>query len=67
MVEQKHNKGTMTIWLCHSRIAMFMRDTAFKFRQQGVDLTKAALNNITAIKTNYQGVYNVNSQCPKPI
>ena len=42
-------------------IAMFMRDTAFKFRQQGVDLTKAALNNITTRKTNYQGVYNINS------
>jgi len=42
-------------------IAMFMRDTAFKFRQQGLDLTKAALNNITSRKTNYQGVYNINS------
>ena len=42
-------------------IGMFMRDTAFKFRQQGVDLTKAALNNITSRKTNYQGVYNINS------
>ena len=31
-------------------IAMFMRDTAFKFRQQGLDLTKAALNNITSQK-----------------
>jgi hypothetical protein len=41
-------------------IAMFMRDTAFKFRQQGIDLTKAALSNITSQKTNYQGVYNVN-------
>ena len=42
-------------------IAMFMRDTAFKFRQQGLDLTKAALNNITSRKTSYQGVYNMNS------
>lgn len=42
-------------------IAMFMRDTAFKFRQQGLDLTKAALNNITSRKTSYQGVYNINS------
>ena len=38
-------------------IAMFMRDTAFKFRQQGIDLTKAALNNITSRKSSYQGVY----------
>ena len=42
-------------------IAMFMRDTAFKFKQQGLDLTKAALNNITSRKTSYQGVYNMNS------
>ena len=42
-------------------IAMLMRDTAFKFRQQGLDLTKAALSNITSQKTNYQGVYNINS------
>ena len=39
-------------------IAMFMRDTAFKFRQQGIDLTKAALNNINKTTTTYTGVYS---------
>ena len=47
-------------------IAMFMRDTAFKFRQQGIDLTKAALNNITSNKTTYQGVYNVSGNVSNP-
>ncbi len=39
-------------------IAMFMRDTAFKFRQNGIDLAKAALNNINKTSTNYTGVYS---------
>jgi len=38
-------------------VAMYMRDTAFKFRQQGVDLTKSMLNGIATNKTNYSGVY----------
>ena len=38
-------------------VAMYMRDTAFKFRQQGVDLTKSMLNGISTNKTNYSGVY----------
>jgi hypothetical protein len=47
-------------------IAMFMRDTAFKFRQQGIDLTKASLNSISTNKTTYQGVYNVNQSVNNP-
>lgn len=49
-------------------IAMYMRDTAFKFKQQGLDLTKAALNNITTNKTNYNFAYNPNkySNVPNP-
>ena len=47
-------------------IAMFMRDTAFKFRQQGIDLTKASLNNISTNKTSYQGVYNFNQSTQNP-
>jgi len=39
-------------------IAMFMRDTAFKFRQQGIDLAKAALNNLNKTSVNYTGVYS---------
>ena len=42
-------------------IAMFMRDTAFKFRQQGIDLTKASLNAMNKTTTAYSGVYSRNS------
>jgi len=38
-------------------VAMYMRDTAFKFRQHGVDLTKSMLNGISTNKTTYTGVY----------
>ena len=41
--------------------AMYMRDTAFKFKQHGVDLTKNMLQNIASNKTNYNGAY----QAPK--
>ena len=41
--------------------AMYMRDTAFKFKQHGVDLTKNMLQNIASTKTNYNGAY----QAPK--
>ena len=37
--------------------AMYIRDTALKFRQQGLDLTRNALNNITVTKPSYQGIY----------
>ena len=38
-------------------IAMYVRDTALKFKTQGMDLTRAMLNNITSVKPNQQGVY----------
>jgi hypothetical protein len=38
-------------------IAMYMRDTAFKFKQHGIDLTKNMLQNIASTKTNYNGAY----------
>ena len=38
-------------------IAMYIRDTALKFRQQGLDLTRNALNNITVTRPSHQGVY----------
>ena len=37
--------------------AMYMRDTAFKFKQHGVDLTKNMLQNIASSKTHYNGAY----------
>ena len=43
-----------------------MRDTAFKFKQHGVDLTKSMLNNISTNKTNYTGVYTPLGQDKNP-
>jgi len=39
-------------------MAMFMRDTSYKFRQNAIDASKAALNNISSAKVAYQGGYN---------
>ena len=38
-------------------IAMYIRDTALKFRQRGLDLTKKSLTNMTVNRTPYQGGY----------
>jgi len=38
-------------------MAMFMRDTSYKFRQNAIDASKAALNNISSAKVAYQGGY----------
>jgi len=38
-------------------IAMYMRDTAFKYKQQGSDLTKSMLNNIVTNKPSHIGAY----------
>ena len=42
-------------------IGMYIRDTALKYKQQGLDLTKASLNNITSTKNHYLGGYGTNS------
>ena len=38
-------------------IAMYIRDTALKYKQRGLDITRNALNNITVNRTAYQGGY----------
>ena len=38
-------------------IAMYIRDTALKYRQRGIDITKQALNNMKVNRTAYQGAY----------
>ena len=38
-------------------IAMYIRDTALKYRQRGIDLTKQTLSNMTVNRTAYQGAY----------
>ena len=45
---------------------MYMRDTAFRFKQHGVDLTKSMLNGISTNKTEYTGVYTNNNQNDNP-
>tara|TARA_B110000902_G_scaffold74442_2_gene88024 strand:- start:12504 stop:13841 length:1338 start_codon:yes stop_codon:yes gene_type:complete len=38
-------------------IGMYVRDTALKFRQRGLDLTKSSINNMSVNRTSYQGGY----------
>ena len=48
-------------------IGMFIRDTALRYRQRGIDITKSALSNITVNRTAYQGGYGRNyNNVPNP-
>ena len=47
-------------------IAMYIRDTALKFRQRGLDLTKQTLQNMTVNRTPYQGAYGFSSGKDNP-
>ena len=40
---------------------MYVRDTALKYKSQGLDLARAALNNMTSVKPSYNGAYSVSS------
>ena len=42
-------------------MGMFMRDTSFKFSQQHLDMSKAALNGISTNKVSWRGGYNANN------
>jgi hypothetical protein len=46
-------------------MAMYIRDTALKFRQRGLDITKASLSNISVNRTVYQGAYNNTKYTPE--
>ena len=39
-------------------IGQYMRDTAFKYKQHGMDLTKNMLNNISSNKPKHIGAYS---------
>ena len=43
-------------------MAMYIRDTALKFRQRGIDIQKQTLNNMKVNRTPYQGSYGVGNQ-----
>ena len=47
-------------------IAMYIRDTALKFKQRGIDLTKQSLSNMTVNRTAYQGSYGNNNKIKNP-
>ena len=40
--------------------AMYVRDTALKFKSQGVDLARAMLSNIAVNRPNFNGAYTPN-------
>jgi hypothetical protein len=40
--------------------AMYVRDTALKFKSQNMDLARAALNNIQAVRPQFNGAYMPN-------
>ena len=41
-------------------IGLYIRDTAYKFKQQGLDLTREALKNFQTVRPTLPGAYNVN-------
>ena len=47
-------------------IAMYIRDTALKFKQRGIDLTRQSLNNMQVNRTAYQGSYNNTNKMKNP-
>lgn len=44
---------------------MYVRDTALKFRSQGLDLTRATLSNMATVRPNTQGNFTMNGK-PNP-
>tara|TARA_R110000851_G_scaffold2354_2_gene9263 strand:- start:600 stop:1232 length:633 start_codon:yes stop_codon:yes gene_type:complete len=46
--------------------AMYIRDTALKFRQRGIDITKQSINNMSVTRTPYQGSYGGNQNIKNP-
>ena len=46
--------------------AMYIRDTALKFKQRGLDLTKSALSNMKVNRTPYQGSYGFSKGADNP-
>ena len=47
-------------------IGCYLRETAFKLRQQGTDMSKSMLNNITNSTSKYSGGYSSNSTFNNP-
>jgi hypothetical protein len=47
-------------------IGLFLRDTALRFRQQGVDLTRATLGNFQVSNTPSPGFFSYSNQSNNP-
>ena len=47
-------------------IGCYLRETAFKLRQQGMDMTKSMLNNISNTTSKYSGGYSGDSAFKNP-
>jgi hypothetical protein len=47
-------------------IGMYIRDTALKFRQRGIDMTKQALQNTIVNRTAYGGAYGAGANAQNP-
>jgi hypothetical protein len=47
-------------------IGMYIRDTALKFRQRGIDMTKQALQNTIVNRTAYGGAYGTGANAQNP-
>jgi hypothetical protein len=47
-------------------IGQFMRDTTFKLKQHGIDLTKSMLQSMSTAKHNFSGGYSTNQQDNNP-
>jgi hypothetical protein len=47
-------------------IGMYIRDTALKLRQQGLQATKNALNGMSVNRTQYQGGYGFSQGSDNP-
>ena len=47
-------------------IGCYLRETAFKLRQQEMDMTKSMLNNISSNTTTYSGGYSSDSAFKNP-
>ena len=39
-------------------IGQYMRDTSFKFKQYGIDMTKSMLSSFSTTKSNFAGGYS---------
>jgi hypothetical protein len=46
-------------------IGMYVRDTALKYKTQGLDLTRATLSNMATVRPNAQGNFTMNGK-PNP-